>query len=122
MFAFQDRFYHYGLNSTSEELWHIPLTWTTENEQQFSNALPKAWMVKNRMKINDIALSQATSNNQWILFNINQTGNITVVIIFAELIKEIIFEVIFLWTITGVDQFGNKPEPLHKFIKNLFHI
>ncbi|XP_011881997.1 PREDICTED: thyrotropin-releasing hormone-degrading ectoenzyme-like [Vollenhovia emeryi] len=70
----QDRFYHYGLNSTSEELWHIPLTWTTENEQQFSNTLPKAWMVKKRMKINDIALSRATSNNQWILFNINQTA------------------------------------------------
>ncbi|XP_018367956.1 PREDICTED: thyrotropin-releasing hormone-degrading ectoenzyme-like isoform X1 [Trachymyrmex cornetzi] len=69
----QDRFYHYGLNSTSEELWHIPLTWTTENEQQFGNTLPKAWMVKKRMKINDTALSQATSNNQWILFNINQT-------------------------------------------------
>ncbi|XP_028049052.1 thyrotropin-releasing hormone-degrading ectoenzyme isoform X2 [Monomorium pharaonis] len=70
----QDRFYRYGLNSTSEELWHIPLTWTTENEQQFSNTLPKAWMVKKRMKINDIALSRATSNNQWILFNINQTA------------------------------------------------
>ncbi|XP_071636854.1 thyrotropin-releasing hormone-degrading ectoenzyme-like [Temnothorax longispinosus] len=70
----QDRFYHYGLNRTSEELWHIPLTWTTENEEQFSNTLPKAWMVKKRMKINDIALSRATSNNQWILFNINQTA------------------------------------------------
>jgi len=79
IFVFQNRFYHYGLNSTSEELWHIPLTWTTENEQQFSNTLPKAWMVKKRIKINDIALSRATSNNQWILFNINQTGNITVV-------------------------------------------
>ncbi|XP_012061187.1 PREDICTED: thyrotropin-releasing hormone-degrading ectoenzyme-like [Atta cephalotes] len=70
----QDRFYHYGLNSTSEELWHIPLTWTTENEQQFGNILPKAWMIKKRMKINDTALSRATSNNQWILFNINQTA------------------------------------------------
>ncbi|XP_011343855.1 glutamyl aminopeptidase [Ooceraea biroi] len=70
----QDRFYHYGLNSTSEELWHVPLTWTTENEQQFGNNLPKAWMVKKRMKINDTALSRASSNNQWILFNINQTA------------------------------------------------
>ncbi|GAB1859250.1 Aminopeptidase [Camponotus japonicus] len=70
----QNRFYHYGLNSTSKELWHIPLTWTTENEQQFGNTLPKAWMVKKRMKINDTALSQATFNNQWILFNINQTA------------------------------------------------
>ncbi|KYM99046.1 Thyrotropin-releasing hormone-degrading ectoenzyme [Cyphomyrmex costatus] len=70
----QDRFYHYGLNSTNEELWHVPLTWTTENEQQFGNTLPKAWMVKKRMKINDTALSRATSNNQWILFNINQTA------------------------------------------------
>ncbi|XP_025986854.2 thyrotropin-releasing hormone-degrading ectoenzyme isoform X2 [Solenopsis invicta] len=70
----QDRFYRYGLNSTSEELWHIPLTWTTENEQQFSNTLPKAWMVKKRMKINDIALSWATCHKQWILFNINQTA------------------------------------------------
>ncbi|KAL0114630.1 hypothetical protein PUN28_011733 [Cardiocondyla obscurior] len=70
----QNRFYHYGLNSTSEELWHVPLTWTTENEQQFSNTTPKAWMVKKRMKINDIALSRATSNNRWILFNINQTA------------------------------------------------
>nr|XP_012234185.1 PREDICTED: thyrotropin-releasing hormone-degrading ectoenzyme-like [Linepithema humile] len=70
----QDRFYHYGLNSTSEELWHIPLTWTTENEQQFGNTLPKAWMVKKRMKINDTVLSWASFNNQWILFNINQTA------------------------------------------------
>ncbi|KAM0725616.1 Aminopeptidase N [Formica fusca] len=70
----QDRFYHYGINSTSEELWHIPLTWTTENEQQFGNTLPKAWMVKKRMKINDTVLSRATFNNQWILFNINQTA------------------------------------------------
>ncbi|EFN62134.1 Aminopeptidase N [Camponotus floridanus] len=70
----QNRFYHYGLNSTSKELWHIPLTWTTENEQQFGNTLPKAWMVKKHMKINDTALSQATFNNHWILFNINQTA------------------------------------------------
>ncbi|XP_072760403.1 aminopeptidase N-like isoform X2 [Anoplolepis gracilipes] len=70
----QDRFYHYGLHNTSEELWHIPLTWTTENEQQFGNTLPKAWMVKKHMKINDTALSRATFNNQWILFNINQTA------------------------------------------------
>ncbi|XP_050463776.1 thyrotropin-releasing hormone-degrading ectoenzyme-like isoform X2 [Cataglyphis hispanica] len=70
----QDRFYHYGINSTSKELWHIPLTWTTENEQQFGNTLPKAWMVKKRMKINDTVLSRATFNNKWILFNINQTA------------------------------------------------
>lgn len=79
MFVFQERFYHYGLNSTSEELWHVPLTWTTENEQQFGNTLPKAWMAKKRMKINDTALSRASSSDQWILFNINQTGNITIV-------------------------------------------
>lgn len=79
MFVFQERFYHYGLNSTSEELWHIPLTWTTENEQQFGNTLPKAWMAKKRMKINDTALSRASLSDQWILLNINQTGNITIV-------------------------------------------
>ncbi|XP_019697448.1 thyrotropin-releasing hormone-degrading ectoenzyme-like [Harpegnathos saltator] len=70
----QGRFYHYGLNSTSQELWHIPLTWTTENEQQFGNTLPKAWMDKKRMKINDTALSRASLGDQWILFNINQTA------------------------------------------------
>ncbi|XP_020279777.1 thyrotropin-releasing hormone-degrading ectoenzyme-like isoform X2 [Pseudomyrmex gracilis] len=70
----QDRFYYYGLNSMSKELWHIPLTWTTENEQQFSNTLPKAWMVEKRMKINDIVLNRANFSNQWILFNINQTA------------------------------------------------
>nr|XP_050853793.1 thyrotropin-releasing hormone-degrading ectoenzyme-like [Vespula vulgaris] len=72
----QERFYRDGLNprGTSEELWCIPLTWTIESDQRFDGTLPKAWMLERRMVINDTGLSEAIFNNQWILFNINQTG------------------------------------------------
>ncbi|XP_047356271.1 thyrotropin-releasing hormone-degrading ectoenzyme-like isoform X1 [Vespa velutina] len=72
----QERFYRDALNphGTSEELWSIPLTWTIESDQRFDGTLPKAWMLERRMVINDTGLSEAIFNNQWILFNINQTG------------------------------------------------
>ncbi|KAI4475069.1 hypothetical protein M0802_015303 [Mischocyttarus mexicanus] len=72
----QERFYKQDLNdhSTKEELWSIPLTWTIESDQRFDGTLPKAWMLERRMVINDTGLSEAIFNNQWILFNINQTG------------------------------------------------
>ncbi|XP_043492833.1 aminopeptidase Q-like [Polistes fuscatus] len=72
----QERFYRLDLNvdDTSEELWCIPLTWTIESDQRFDGTLPKAWMLERRMVINDTGLSEAIFNNQWILFNINQTG------------------------------------------------
>ncbi|KAI4480864.1 hypothetical protein M0804_009961 [Polistes exclamans] len=72
----QERFYRQDLNvhGTSEELWCIPLTWTIESDQRFDGTLPKAWMHERRMVINDTGLSEAIFNNQWILFNINQTG------------------------------------------------
>ncbi|KAI4487822.1 hypothetical protein M0802_011782 [Mischocyttarus mexicanus] len=73
----QERFYKQDLNdhSTKEELWSIPLTWTIESDQRFDGTLPKAWMLERRMVINDTGLSEAIFNNQWILFNINQTGH-----------------------------------------------
>ncbi|XP_015186356.1 PREDICTED: endoplasmic reticulum aminopeptidase 2-like [Polistes dominula] len=72
----QERFYRMNLNvdDKSEELWWIPLTWTIESDQRFDGTLPKAWMHERRMVINDTGLSEAIFNNQWILFNINQTG------------------------------------------------
>ncbi|KAK2586530.1 hypothetical protein KPH14_011422 [Odynerus spinipes] len=76
----QERFYRHGLNgttiaaTTTGELWRIPLTWTIESDQRFDETLPKAWMLQRRMVINDTGLSEAIFDNQWILFNINQTG------------------------------------------------
>ncbi|KAG7187572.1 hypothetical protein KM043_016642 [Ampulex compressa] len=70
----QDRFYNHGLNSTSRELWYIPLTWTTDSERRFDNGLPKAWMTQKYMEINDQRLRRAIFSEQWILFNVGQTG------------------------------------------------
>ncbi|XP_066603306.1 aminopeptidase N-like isoform X2 [Prorops nasuta] len=59
---------------TSEQLWFIPLSWTSNNDHQLSYAGPQVWLREKYMEINDTILSNAILSNQWILFNIDQSG------------------------------------------------
>lgn len=67
-----------GTTNTSESkpLWWIPITYTSEKQLNFNNTRPMKWMKAERSIIlNDLHVSPS----QWILFNIQETGNYIVI-------------------------------------------
>ena len=66
---FQSRFLISG-PATTDELWWVPLTYTTSSELDFTNTKPKEWL-KN-IKETDVDI--AKSDDEWIIFNIQSTG------------------------------------------------
>ncbi|CAH1723017.1 unnamed protein product [Aphis gossypii] len=56
------------LNNTT--LWHIGLTYTSKNNQQFNNLQPTVWMNNKETEIT-IPL---VNNGEWVLFNLQSTG------------------------------------------------
>ncbi|XP_034944909.1 uncharacterized protein [Chelonus insularis] len=66
----QERFLLNNLNNNSTSYyWHIPITWTKSSNINFSNTTPKYWLNKPKDVI-DIE----TINDDWIIFNVQQTG------------------------------------------------
>lgn len=58
--------------SPSEPLWWVPITYTSEKQLNFKNTQPMKWMKAERSIIlNDLGIS----SSQWILFNVQETGN-----------------------------------------------
>lgn len=68
----QDRFAYKKLNpNETENLWWIPLTYTTNKELDFVNTRPTAWLKRNKtVEIEDPKLVSV----EWYIFNIQQTG------------------------------------------------
>ncbi|XP_014296929.2 putative aminopeptidase-2 [Microplitis demolitor] len=67
----QERFLLQKPNGVSvNQLWWIPITWTSSLTPDFSTTTPKYWLNKtvDFIKIND------TSNSEWIIFNVQQAG------------------------------------------------
>lgn len=55
-----------------EPLWWIPITYTTEKQLNFNNTQPTKWMKAERsITLNDLDVNPS----QWILFNVQETGN-----------------------------------------------
>jgi len=60
------------ITSESEPLWWVPITYTSKKQLNFNNTQPTKWMKAERSIIlNDLDVSSF----QWILFNIQETGN-----------------------------------------------
>lgn len=70
--VFQNRFIlHDAKNDQSNNLWWIPLTYTTSSKLNFSVTKPSSWFKPEKvMTIIDTGIS----SNDWVLFNINETG------------------------------------------------
>lgn len=49
-------------------VWRIPVTYTTQSELDFNQTTPKRWLISGSISIDDI------NSNDWIIFNIQQTG------------------------------------------------
>lgn len=53
-------------------LWHIGLTYTSKQNQQFNNLQPTVWMNNKETEIT-IPL---VNNGEWVIFNLQSTGMI----------------------------------------------
>ena len=56
-------------NETINQTWWVPITWTTQNENDFNNTVPKYWLKNASSKI-----SIKRGDLDWVLFNIQQSG------------------------------------------------
>ncbi|XP_043498883.1 putative aminopeptidase-2 [Polistes fuscatus] len=65
----QERFFLRNENGESvENIWEIPITWTSEKNPNFNNTKPQFWLNQIEMKI-------MTDNSEgWKIFNIQQAG------------------------------------------------
>lgn len=58
-------------NDQSNNLWWIPLTYTTSSKLDFSVTRPNDWLKPEEFMI---ITETRISPNDWVLFNINETG------------------------------------------------
>ncbi|XP_067006895.2 aminopeptidase N [Anabrus simplex] len=56
---------------TEKYSWWIPLSYTTQNESDFNNTAPKQWLPANQ---SCVTISGLPGKDQWVIFNIQQTG------------------------------------------------
>lgn len=57
--------------SSSEPLWWIPITYTTESQLNFNTTQPSQWMKAEK----SITLSNLNWNiSEWVILNIQETG------------------------------------------------
>ncbi|SPP82441.1 thyrotropin-releasing hormone-degrading ectoenzyme [Drosophila guanche] len=62
---------HFSFNESRRERWWIPLTYTTQSEQNFSDTRPKAFFPANSLMFN---LNVFVPENDWIIFNVQAMG------------------------------------------------
>lgn len=51
------------------QTWWVPITWSTEKENNFNNTLPKYWL-----KDAESEISIKKEDEEWIIFNVQQAG------------------------------------------------
>lgn len=54
-----------------EQKWIVPLTYTTKSESNFSDTKPTLWSVADKVD----ELPKKVASEDWILFNLQQTGS-----------------------------------------------
>jgi len=60
-----------NINTVDKSKWWIPLTYTVQTEPNFSNTMPKAWL---KPQSHNLTLDQLYQKDEWIIFNLQQTG------------------------------------------------
>lgn len=68
----QERFIY--SKSDSKSLWWIPLNYVVGSNPDFSKTLPDFWMNEKNMSMKNETATKKWSENDWILFNTQQTG------------------------------------------------
>lgn len=58
--------------TNSDSKWIIPVSYTTKNEQNFTDTIPKLWL-ESRDSFN-VTLDKNFNNQTWILVNPQQAG------------------------------------------------
>ena len=58
------------LNSESDPLWWVPITYTTRSESNFSNTKPTHWMRAEK----NVVINQQIDNSDWLIVNLQVTG------------------------------------------------
>ncbi|XP_034944912.1 aminopeptidase Ey isoform X2 [Chelonus insularis] len=56
--------------TSSDSLWWIPITYTTESAKNFNDTKPSYWMKEKSLTVKDFG----TNANQWVIFNVLETG------------------------------------------------
>lgn len=75
LFKFQERFLLFKPDPSEKlekVLWWVPITYTTSQLLNFQSTHPSHWMKKEEQ----IKISDLPSENDWIILNIQETGNI----------------------------------------------
>ncbi|XP_001356176.3 thyrotropin-releasing hormone-degrading ectoenzyme isoform X1 [Drosophila pseudoobscura] len=62
---------HFSFNESRKEVWWIPLTYTIQSEQNFSDTRPKAFFPANSPLLK---LDVFVPENDWIIFNVQAMG------------------------------------------------
>ncbi|XP_043289822.1 uncharacterized protein [Venturia canescens] len=66
----QNRFFLRNVNSSgANEIWWLPITWTSGKKRNFISTIPKYWLGR---KSGEIKLSNVADD--WIVFNVKQAG------------------------------------------------
>lgn len=66
----QQRFLLRNLNETPTNVtWYVPLTWTTQTEQNFNTTFAKYWL-STKQETKDLEIDP----KQWVIFNIQSSG------------------------------------------------
>ncbi|GAB6029465.1 hypothetical protein CHUAL_005219 [Chamberlinius hualienensis] len=71
----QSRFYIVPKNhSDNSERWHVPITFTSASNLDFTNTKPKVWLYKNNDSLVLSGNDTVPLPSQWIIFNIRMTS------------------------------------------------
>lgn len=71
----QKRFYVVPKNNTdNSERWHIPITFTSASQLDFTNTKPKIWLYKNNDSLVLRGNGTVPIASEWILFNVRMTS------------------------------------------------
>ncbi|CAL4116388.1 unnamed protein product, partial [Meganyctiphanes norvegica] len=57
--------------STQGQLWWVPLSYTTKEESNFHNTVPKRWMKNSETSMKIESLPE---KHEWVIFNLQETG------------------------------------------------
>lgn len=66
---YQERFLLSGYKNETQ-MWWIPVSYTTKEEKDFNNTIPKIWLPAEKNAL----LKNMPANNSWVLMNLKNAG------------------------------------------------
>lgn len=78
--SLQNRYYSNASHS-SDEIYNIPITYTTQNIADFETTKP-VFIMKN--KTHQFSIANISQDHSWVIFNIQETGTMPKTLIFLQ--------------------------------------